>query len=72
MVTGQEDAFYQMCMVLPSVIQKAVDSLEHVTIPNDTVIDELQKIALQNGAEDDDMAIAMAVYMLGFGGYKGF
>lgn len=72
MVTGQEDAFYQMCMVLPSVIQKAVDDLENVIVPNDTVIEELKKIALQNGAKDDDMAIAMAVYMLGFGGYKGF
>ncbi|MFI3327012.1 MAG: Eco47II family restriction endonuclease [Clostridia bacterium] len=72
MVTGQEDAFYQMCMVLPGVIQKAVDDLENVIVPNDTVIEELKKIALQNGAKDNDMAIAMAVYMLGFGGYKGF
>ena len=72
MVTGQEDAFYQMCMVLPSVIQTAVDSLQHIAVPNDTVIDELKKIAIQNGAKNDDMAIAMAVYMLGFGGYKGF
>ncbi|WP_317854560.1 Eco47II family restriction endonuclease [Chakrabartyella piscis] len=72
MVTGQEDAFYQMCMVLPGVIQKAVDSLENVEVPNDTVMDELKKIPLEHGAKDDDMAIAMAVYMLGFGGYKGF
>ena len=71
-VTGQEDAFYQMCMVLPSVIQKAVDNLETVEVPNDTVMDELKKIAIENGEKDDDMAIAMAVYVLGFGGYKGF
>lgn len=71
-VTGQEDAFYQMCMVLPSVIQKAVDSLDSVEVPNDTVLDELKKVATKNGAKDNDMAIAMAVYMLGFSGYKGF
>lgn len=71
-VTGQEDAFYQMCMVLPSIIQKAVNSLEKVGVPNDTVMDELKKIATKNGDKDYDMAIAMAVYMLGFGGYKGF
>lgn len=71
-VTGQEDAFYQMCMVLPSVIQKAVDNLENVKVPDDTVIDELKKIASENPEKDNDKAIAMAVYMLGFGGYKGF
>lgn len=71
-VTGQEDAFYQMCMVLPSVIQKAVDSLDSVEVPNDTVLDELKKVATKNGVKDNDMAIAMAVYMLGFSGYKGF
>jgi hypothetical protein len=71
-VTDQDDAFYQMCMVLPSVIKKAVNSLESVEVPNDTVMDELKKIATENGTKDDDMAIAMAVYMLGFGGYKGF
>lgn len=71
-VTGQEDAFYQMCMVLPSVIQKAVDRLDSVEVPNDTVLDELNKVATKNGVKDNDMAIAMAVYMLGFSGYKGF
>ncbi len=72
LVTGQEDAFYQMCMVLPSVIQKAVDSLENVSVPQDTVMDELREIAKKQGGSEDDLAIAMAVYMLGFGSYKGF
>lgn len=72
LVTGQEDAFYQMCMVLPSVIQKAVDSLEDVLVPKDTVIEELREIAKRQAGKDDDLAVAMAVYMLGFGSYKGF
>lgn len=53
---------------MPSVIQKAVDSLENV----EAVMDELKKIALEHEAKDDDMIIAMAVYMLGFGEYKRF
>ena len=45
LVTGQEDAFYQMCMVLPSIIQKAVDELDDSIVPHDTVIDELKELA---------------------------
>ncbi len=72
LVTGQEDAFYQMCMVLPSVIKKAVDDLEGSIVPHDTVIDELKAIAASQNIESEDMAIAMAAYMLGFCSYKGF
>lgn len=72
LVTGQEDAFYQMCMVLPSVIEKVVKNLEGDTIPNDIVIDELKAMAIEQNAKTEDLAIAMAVYMLGFGSYKGF
>jgi len=72
LVTRQDDAFYQMCMVLPEIIQKAVNSMDNAIVPNDTVMDELRKIASQYGGNNDDLAIAMAVYMLGFGGYKGF
>lgn len=72
LVTGQEDAFYQMCMVLPEVIQKAVDELDSTIVPNDTVLDELRSVAAAQDVESENLAIAMAVYMLGFGGYKGF
>ena len=72
LVTGQEDAFYQMCMVLPSVIEKTVKDFEGTIIPYDTVIDELREMASKQDIESEDMAIAMSVYMLGFGSYKGF
>ena len=72
LVTGQEDAFYQMCMVLPEVIQKAVDELDSTIVPHDTVLDELKTVAAAQNMESENLAIAMAVYMLGFGGYKGF
>lgn len=72
LVTGQEDAFYQMCMMLPETIQTAVNAMDSAAVPNDTVMDELRKITSQYGEKNDDLAIAMAVYILGFGGYKGF
>ncbi len=72
LVTGQEEAFYRMCMVLPSVIQKAVDELEGSIVPHDTVIDELKSLARKRNIDDENLAIAMSVYMLGFGSYKGF
>lgn len=72
LVTGTEDAFYQMCMVLPTVIQKAVEELEGTIVPHDTVMEELKKLSLLQKADSENLAIAMAVYMLGFGSYKGF
>lgn len=72
LVTGQEDAFYQMCMILPETIQKTVNSMDKTLIPNDTVMQEIRKISSQYGGNNTDLAIAMGVYMLGFGGYKGF
>lgn len=72
LVTGQEDAFYQVCMALPSVIEKAVQELDGSLIPHDTVMEELRERAAQLGIASEDMSIAMATYLLGFGGYTGF
>ncbi|MEG2597804.1 MAG: Eco47II family restriction endonuclease, partial [Oscillospiraceae bacterium] len=47
MVTGEEDAFYQICMALPTTIQEVVDTLGNTLVPNDTVIDELRTIAAE-------------------------
>lgn len=72
LVTGEEDAFYQMCMVLPEVIEKVVNSMDDVRIPEDTVMSELREWAQHLDGETQDLSMAMAVYMLGFNGYKGF
>lgn len=72
LVTGQEDAFYQMCMILPETIQKAVNVMDDAVVPYDTVMDELRIIASHYGNENEDFAIAMAVYLLGFSDYMGF
>ena len=72
LVTGQEDAFYQLCMVLPKVIQDVVDTMGDTIVPSDTVMDELKSIAIKQGESLDDLSVAMAVYLLGFGSYVGF
>lgn len=71
-VTGQEDAFYQICMALPDVIQKVVEGKGANLAPNDTVFEELQAIANETGMANNDLAMAMAIYMLGFSTYAGF
>ena len=72
LVTGEEESFYQMCMTLPSVIEKVVNSIEDVKVPKDTVMEELRTWATHLDMEPEDLAISMAVYMLGFCGYNGF
>lgn len=72
LVTGEEDAFYNMCMILPKTIQEVISSMEDVKVPNDIVMDELADWAYHLDMESDEMAVAMAVYMLGFSGYNGF
>ena len=73
LVTGQDDALYQMCMVLPKVIEKVVvEGGDDVRVPHDTVLAELKRVAGQLGESDEDLAMAMAVYLLGFSTYEGF
>ena len=70
LVTGTNDAFYQICMVLPSVIQSVVSENEQICTPNDTAYQELIELAKTHGS--DDLAFSMALYMLGFATYNGF
>ena len=64
LVTGQKDAFYNMCMVL--------SELDSSTIPNDTVFNEIRDIAAEQNYDSEDLSIAMAFYLLGFSSYLGF
>lgn len=71
-VTGTENAFYLMCMELPHTIKKVVDS-SHNLVPHDTVMEELIKISKEKAPScDENTAVAMAIYMLGFSTYNGF
>lgn len=71
-VTGEEDAFYQMCMVLPTVVDIVVRRDINDNVPHDSVVDELIAMAKSTGNECDELSMAIAVYMLGFSSYKGF
>lgn len=72
LVTGQEDAFYRMCLILPQTIQSVVDTMDELNIPRDTVIEEIKSLAKELNIESEDLSIAMAVYMLGFNDYIEF
>lgn len=72
LVTGDEKAFYKTCMALPEVIQKVVSESKTVRAPKDRVADELRAIAESTKIEPNELAMAMAIYMLGFSTYNGF
>ena len=71
LVTGEQDAFYQVCMILPEVISDVVTNSES-KVPHDTVLVELKNIANSVGETDEDVAMAIAIYLLGFNSYSGF
>lgn len=71
-LTGEEDAFHKMCMVLPGIIHSVVNEESSVPVPCDTVIQELKSVAALYAEQTEDLAMAMAVYMLGFNTYMGF
>lgn len=71
-VTGEEDAFHQICMILPYIIQDVIKSNKGINVPNDTVYSELMLIANKFKNTDKDIAFMMAIYLLGFSSYNGF
>lgn len=71
-LTGDENAFYKMCMVLPGVIDSVVNEEGSVAVPHDTVIYELRTVAELYADHSKDLTMAMAIYMLGFSTYLGF
>lgn len=71
-LTGEEDAFYKMCMALPKVINSVVNEEGSVSVPHDTVVQELRNVATLYAEQTEELAMAMAVYMLGFNTYMGF
>ena len=72
LVTGEADAFYQICMVLPDVISDVIKDGSSVSVPKDTVLEELSNIAKNMDASSEELSMAMAIYLLGFSSYSGF
>ncbi len=65
-VTGEDNAFYKMCMALPSVIEEVVSNSDNISVPKDTVMEELITMEKNLGS------FTLALYMLGFESYLGF
>lgn len=72
LVTGEADALYQICMVLPDVIAEVIKDGSSVSVPKDTVLEELSNIAKNIDASSEELSMAMAMYLLGFSSYSGF
>ena len=74
LVTSQEDAFYQMCRILPQTILRVLETEknEETLAPQDSAFKELIDIANKSQIKNHDLAVAMAIYLLGFPTYTGF
>lgn len=71
-VTGDKDAFYKICMALPGVVDTVIKEMDSsLTMPKDTVYTDLAYKAKKYGCKGD-MAMYLAMYMLGFHSYSGF
>lgn len=68
MVTGEEDAFLQLCLVLPDVILDVVNNIEELQETEDTAIQELYELL----GYDKTKSLGVALMILGFGTYNGF
>ena len=62
-VTGVNDAFFQMCMQLPITIEELISNNAIATVKPDTVVDELRR------KNPDTLK---ALYLLAFETYEGF
>ena len=59
-------------MALPETIERVVEIEGANLIPNDTVYEELKAIAGESSIDNKELAMAMAIYLLGFSSYDGF
>lgn len=71
-VTGDSTAFFKVCMALPEIIQDVVEKEGAAYKPRDTVYEELMNFSKQFDMRDENMALTLAVYLLGFNSYLGF
>lgn len=62
-VTGQKDAFFQLCSYLPYLIEKIVSENNTLKAEQDTVMEDLKSI---------DSNIQVALFKLAFSSYEGF
>lgn len=71
-VTGENDAFFQICMALPEVVKEVIEEGEELNVPKDEVYNEIKKISDGFGGVSENMNMILAMYMLSFGTYNEF
>lgn len=71
-VTGQFDAFYKICMALPEIVKEVISEHDEVDAPNDTVYEEIKRVADGFSGISENVSMILAMYMLGFSSYNGF
>ncbi|MEG1145455.1 MAG: Eco47II family restriction endonuclease, partial [Clostridium sp.] len=57
---------------LPQIIERVVSENKEIKVPNDTVMEELTNIADMQDKKTGDLAMSVAIYLLGFSSYIGF
>lgn len=62
-ITGDKDAFYKLCKILPSLLNEIVSENKQLSVEKDTVIQELKR---------KDKDLLKALYLLAFSTYEGF
>lgn len=65
LVTGYDNAFFDLCMELPTAVEEVINTFDNLNVPNDTVFNELKDYS-------HDKSFELALYMLGFNSYLGF
>lgn len=71
-VTGQSDAFYQICRVLPVIVKEVIDEGDELAVPKDKVYEEIKRVADGFEGTSENMGMILAMYMLGFSTYNEF
>ncbi len=71
-VTGHKTAFYDMCLVLPDVVEQVIAEQSDIEQPVDIVYEQLASRARGFGDVSRNTAMVLALYMLGFRTYSGF
>ncbi len=72
-VTGEENAFMKICIALPSIINSVLSDMNNsIQRPRDKAYSELKRISRRFTDRDNDTAMILALYMLGFSSYSGF
>lgn len=71
-VTGQSDAFYQICRALPEIVKEVIEEGDELTVPEDKVYEEIKKVAEGFNEKSESMGMILSMYMLGFSTYNEF